>query len=192
MTPYTGAIIPMVSSEQLLGWDDLRFPAQGVNPAGQTAAPTVDVVLTDFPGTLLFSGTIENVIAGIAQMPHAWKPGSTIKPHIHWSKTVGSADAVSWVFYYRHIGFATETAEAWVGPIAGTIFAGSQTVTNNHIITSFGDVAMTGKRESSCLCWQVRRLGNTDADAADARLYEFDIHYQVEKLGTSTETPAAI
>lgn len=34
-------------------WDDLRFPAQGINPAGAADAPTVDTATR--PGTLLFS-----------------------------------------------------------------------------------------------------------------------------------------
>ena len=90
-------------------WDDLRFPAQGINPAGAIDAPTVDTTLTAFPGTLLFAGNAENVIAGIAQMPHAWAKGTPIRPHIHWAKTTGSASAISWVFYYRHLGFAGDT-----------------------------------------------------------------------------------
>jgi hypothetical protein len=173
-----------------LSWDDLRFPAQGINPAGAPQPPAVDEVLTSFPGTLLFSGSLENVIAGIAQMPHAWARGTEIKPHIHWSKPVGSANAVDWVLYYRHLGFAGDAADAWVGPIAGVIAAGDPTVTNGHIISTFGAIDMTGKRESSCLCWQIRRLGNTDADAGTARLYEFDIHYQSSKFGTPSEIPA--
>ena len=170
-------------------WDDLRFPAQGINPVGLAAPPAVDDVLTDFAGTLLFSGSLENVIAGVAQMPHAWRRGSTLKPYIHWSKPVGSASAVDWVFYYRHIGNIGGTADAWVGPIAGTLSVGSPSSTNSHCITSFGEIDMTGRRESAMICWQIRRLGNTDADTGTARLLEFDIHFQSDKLGTDNEIP---
>ena len=55
-------------------WDDLRFPAQGINPAGAASPPTVDD--TTFPGTLLFATNATNVIAGVAQLPHAWKRGT--------------------------------------------------------------------------------------------------------------------
>ena len=172
-------------------WDDLRFPAQGINPAGATSPPTLDEVLTSFPGTLLFSGSQENVIAGVAQMPHTWRAGSTIRPHIHWSLPVGSANAVAWEFYYRQLGFPNDVAEAWVGPIAGTIVAGDPTTADAHVITAFGDVLMNGRRESSMLCWQIRRQGGTDANNGTARLYEFDIHYQVDKQGTPAEIPPA-
>ena len=173
------------------GWDDLRFPTQGINPAGAVDAPSVDTTLTDFPGTLLFSGSQVNVIAVVVQMPHAWLPGSSIEPHIHWSKPIGTANAVTWGLYYRHFGFPNDFADDWVGPITGTISAGDPTLSNSHIITGFGIISMTGKRESSVLCWQIRRQGSTDADAGVARLLEFDIHYYSVKAGTVTPIPPA-
>lgn len=179
-----------LEAEGQLRWEDLRFPAQGINPLGVSAPPAMDDVLTSFPGTLLFSGSQENVLAGIAQMPHGWKPGTAVKPHIHWSKPVGSSSAVSWVLYYRHLGFPSDVAADWVGPVAGTLTAGAPQTTNAHCITGFGEIDMTGKRESSCLCWQIRRLGDIDADNGTARLYEFDIHVQIEKHGTASEIPS--
>lgn len=174
------------------GWDDLRFPAQSVNPAGTAAPPAVDETLTSFPGTLLFAGNAENVIAGVAQMPHSWSPGTWIEPHIHWSKPVGSADAVAWELHYRHLGFPGDAVGDWVGPIAGVIVVGDPTASDAHIISSFGRVEMTGKRESSMLCWQIRRQGSADADSGTARLLEFDIHFYAVKSGTVTVVPPAI
>jgi hypothetical protein len=174
---------------QVEGWDDLRFPAQGINPAGATDAPTVDTTLTGYPGTLLFSGAQENVIAGIAQLPHAWKRGSAIRPHIHWSKPVGSASATTWVLYYRILGFPGEVHGELVGPVAATAIIGDPTTANTMLITAFGEIDLTGQKESTCLAWQVRRLGNSDADNGTARLFEFDIHYQTDKAGTVTEIP---
>jgi hypothetical protein len=75
-------------------WDDLRFPAQAINPAGAAEAPTVDQDEAKFPGTLLFAGNKDASISGIAQCPHAWSRGTALRPHIHWSKPVGSASAV--------------------------------------------------------------------------------------------------
>ena len=178
---------------QLTGaWDDLRFPAASINPVGATSPPALDDTVTGFPGTLLFAGNGENIVAGVAQMPHSWRAGSAIRPHIHWAKPVGSANAVAWEFYYRHLGFAGDVAGAWVGQIAGVIAEGDQTVSDSHIISTFGEVAMGGKRESSMICWKIVRQGGTDADAGTARLLEFDIHFMVDKAGTGSEIPAAL
>ena len=80
---------------------------------------------------------------------------------------------------------------AMQGPISGAVVAGDQTVSDEHLITSFGPITMTGQRESSCLSWQVRRLGSSDADSGTARLYEFDIHFISDKRGTQYEIPEA-
>ena len=187
-------LLPLVAGGALhadgnLAWEDLRFPAQGINPAGAASPPAVDDVLTSFSGTLLFSGSQENVIAGVAQMPHSWAVGTALRPHIHWSKPVGSSAAVTWEFYYRHLGSAGDVAGAWVGPVVGTLAAGDQTVTNNQLLTTFGTVDMTGKVESTMLCWQLRRQGAADANNGTARLLELDFHYQTNKRGTVPEFP---
>ena len=67
----TGFINPATVNDTYLAWDDLRFPAQGINPAGQTDAPSIDT--TTFPGTLLFDPASINLIAGVA-------PGRPVQP----------------------------------------------------------------------------------------------------------------
>ena len=170
-------------------WDDLRFPVQGINPAGSAAPPSVDTTLTDYPGTFLFAGNAENIIAGIAQMPHEWHAGTAIKPHIHWTKPTGSANAVTWQFYYRHCGNVGDNPGAWVGPIAETKTIGNPTVSNQHLLTSFGEIDMSGKTESCVIAWQLRRQGGTDADNTAVRLLELDFHYRKNKSGTPREIP---
>ena len=171
-------------------WDDLRFPAQAINPAGAVEAPTVDQDQAQFPGTLLFAGNKDATIGGIAQMPHAWSRGTSIRPHIHWSKPVGSASAVSWKFYWRSCGWIGDVAGAWSSAVDGVLAAGDQTVTNNHLLTTFGEIPMTDLKESAIIAWRLDRLGVTDADNGVARLLEFDIHYLASQLGTITEIPA--
>jgi hypothetical protein len=171
-------------------WDDLRFPAQAINPVGALAPPAVDEVETGFPGVFLFSGSQDNMISGIAQMPHAWSKGTAIRPHVHWSKVTGSSSAVTWELFVRQIGNPGDVAGAWSEAIAGTLVAGDQTASDNHLLTSFGEVAMTDYIESCCLAWRLYRRGSADADNNAVRLYEFDIHYQIDQLGTITEIPA--
>lgn len=186
----TVAQVPILTPLHVAGWEDLRFPVQGINPAGAADAPTVDTTLTGYPGTLLFSGSQDNIIAGIAQLPHAWQAGTAIRPHIHWSKPVGSASAVSWVLYYRVLGSAGDAHGALTGPVAGTLAAGDMETANQMLLTTFGEIDMAGQKESTCLAWQLRRLGSTDADNGTARLFELDFHYQTDKSGTIDELPA--
>jgi hypothetical protein len=171
------------------GWYDLRFPVQGINPAGSAAAASVDQ--TTYPGTLLFPTTLDAHVAGIAQMPHAWLRGSAIKPHIHWAKTTADAGGldVAWEFRYSiwEVGATALSATDWG---AGTLVVGDLTTAEKHNITSFSEITMTGYKESVVLWWEIRRNVANDTYGENARLLEFDIHYQVNKQGTFSEIPS--
>ena len=170
-------------------WTDLRFPVQGVNPAGTAAPPTVITDLSGYTGMLEFSGSTENIIAGVAQMPLGWKRGSLIKPHIHWTKPTGSASAVTWEFYYRLAGNPGDAIGAWSSAQTGTLVAGDQTVSGGHLLTSFPDINMSAYLESAVILWRIHRQGGTDAENNAVILYEFDIHYQSDKMGTEDPIP---
>jgi len=184
----TGFAVADSASDQYLGWDDLRFPAQGINPAGATDAPTVDT--TTVPGTLLFSGSQVNLIAGIAQMPHSWLAGSAVRPHVHWSKTTSAAGGVEWEWCYAVAG-AGEVLPAYSAWLPATEGVPNSDTAEKHAISKFPELTMTGKKESTIIAWQVRRNPAAVADtyATNARFFEFDIHYQMSKFGTIPEFP---
>ena len=189
-TPGSWEEMRIPTATVTVGWDDLRFPVQAINPVGGIDAPTQDQTETAFPGTLLFSGSRDDMIAGVAQLPHRWKRGSSIVPHIHWSKPTGSSSAVTWELFIRDCKNPGEAAGSWSTAYTGSIVAGDQTITNGHLITSFGEVTMTDREESAILAWRLYRRGSTDAEANAVRLLEVDFHYQTDKyFGTATEIP---
>lgn len=171
-------------------WDDLRFPASGFNPAGSTAPPTVDTAT----GLLTFSGTADNIVGGIAQMPHSWLAGSTIEPHVHLIAPTPGAGSSRWKFEYN-IANNNETFQLAYGSYAtlSTITVANPGSSNTLLLPSgFGRLQMHGYRESCCILWRITRLANSDAaddDTTDWVLAEFDIHFQLEKLGTTTAIP---
>jgi hypothetical protein len=169
-------------------WDDLRFPAQAINPAGAVAAPAVDTTESGFPGTLLFDNVTNEMIAGAAQLPHTWKIGSDLRPHIHWSKTTSAAGNVVWHFYYRIIRRGA-TADAWVGPVVGVDALSSANTAEREAITAFDVIPGSSLSLSQMLCWRIYRMADDAGDtyAADARLFEFDIHYQTDSHGSGAE-----
>jgi hypothetical protein len=171
-------------------WEDLRFPAQGINPAGSPAPAGVDTAT----GLLSFSGTIDNVIGGVAQMPHSWKRGTSVRPHIHLRFTTSAAANTRWQFRYdvATINGNFVNASGTYTSLTAVTVANPQN-TAKHVIADLGDVPMTGVTESGILLWQVWRLANSDAadnDTNAALLMEFDIHFQVGKPGTPDEIPA--
>ena len=171
-----------------LAWDDLRFPVQGINPAGTAAPPTVDD--TTVPGTLLFSSSAENIIAGVAQMPHAWARATAIRPHVHWAKSTSASGGVVWELAYALVNNGG-TLGAYSDWAAATDVISDANTAGKVVIASFAEIAMTDLKESCLVLWKLRRNPAATADtyAAAARLFEFDIHYQVGKFGTVSEIP---
>lgn len=165
-------------------WDDLRFPATGVQLGGQAAPPGVQAST----GLFLFDGvdTAES-IAILAQLPHAWRQGSNIKPHLHWSKTSDVAGTVYWSLRYKWFNVG-EIPPAFSAPVAATLAVDPED-TQAHAISTFGEIDATGKLISSLFLCQIARDPTNEADTyeADVLLYEFDIHYQVDSMGSEAE-----
>jgi len=172
-------------------WTDLRMPSQGINPPGAASDPGVD----DDTGLLVFSGLLDNVIVGAAQMPHEWKPGSTVKPHIHLRFPTSATANTRWSLAYdiaNNNGDFTNASGTYTA-LATVTVANPENV-NRLVPADFGDLPMTGFRESAIILWKISRLANSDAadtDTNDCLLIEFDIHYQSEKAGTVLERPGA-
>jgi hypothetical protein len=164
-------------------WDDLRFPAQGITLGGIVSPPGAD------GGTLLFDGddSVE-AIGGVAQMPHTWVEGTSIRPHVHWSKSADGTGDVIWTLRYRWAN-PGDVFPAWSETIVGVTAVASGDLADQHAITGFGEIDGTGKLLSSIFLWQLGRLPTDENDtyADDARLYEFDIHYLVNGIGSTSE-----
>lgn len=159
-------------------WDDMKYPASGLNPPGAASDPTRDT--TD--GMLLFDAAATNVIAGGALMPHAREVGTVIEPHIHWTATTTGAGNVVWRFEYA----VASIGNAFPAYTTVNVTAAASGVANQHQVTSFGEITMADDALGTMLKWKLSRIGGDAADtyAADAKLLEFDIHIQLDSFGS--------
>jgi hypothetical protein len=177
------------SEQFLFRWDDLRFPATGFNPAGSTAPPTISTST----GLLGFSGVADNIIGGVAQMPHAWARGTEIHPHIHLRFPTSAVANTRWRLDYdvASVGGNFTHASGTYTALAAVTVANPQNVLK-HVYAELGVIPMTGHTESAIVVWRLTRLAATDVlddDANACELHEFDIHYQSNKWGTPSELP---
>ena len=166
-------------------WDDLRSPASAINPAGSAAAATVD----QDDGNLVFTNGQTQTVAVLFQMPHAWKVGSTISFHIHWSKTTSASGTVKWQAKYRwyNIGAVKGSFSAFVD-LTETV-ANADTA-DLHALAETPDWAGTGKTISSMIEVVLQRLssgGSADTYGAAVKLAEVDLHYQLDGFGSYLE-----
>jgi len=163
-------------------WDDVRVSlvtrgSGGVNP-----------LFSQIQGTLYaykFSGTADNEIFFEVQMPHGWKEGTTIYPHVHWASNGTSKGNVTWGLDYEWQNIN--------GTFSGTtsnIFTSVAAVgtAKNQQITDIGANGITeaDKKISSMILCRLYRAGNSDANNDECFLLAFDIHYEVNTLGSRT------
>jgi len=168
-------------------WDDMRFPATAVNPPGLASDPDFDTT----NGGWLFDATATELVFLAAQMPHAWKEGSRIRPHVHWQKTTSAAGDVYWQLDYKKVPIAEVMDASFTTLTVSSTVPGTpdNDLAGEHLISTFGDVSMTENTLSDMFLFKLSRIGGNAADtyAADVRLLEFDIHYQLNSLGSGRE-----
>lgn len=114
------------------------------------------------------------------QLPHNWKDGTTIYPHIHWvPKESGSGD-VRWNLDYTWANLNTGIFSA-ITTING-IASGPFTL-NQHLLTAIGTgIDGTGKTYSSVLICRIWRDSTIAGDtyAADAGGLSMDFHISIK------------
>lgn len=160
-------------------WDDLRFPAQAINPPGAVSDPIRD---TD-DGTLLFGSTGTEIVMGLALMPHGWIHGSAIHPHVHWAATSPIGGNVKWKLDYKVFGKDELIPSEW---------SSEEIVIDNpglgiHTVSLFPSVDMTGFELATIMQWRLSRVGGEDTHNANAKMLEFDLHYQKDSFGSYAE-----
>lgn len=166
-------------------WDDMKASATAINPPGAASDPDREST----SGLLLFSASGTELVFIFMQMPHSWVEGSEISPHVHWTKTTSASGDVAWRLRYKHFPIGEVGDSSWtdMGIVSDTVGGTPDNDTaNEHLISSFGDIDMTGKGLSDCILYELSRVGGDSADTygADARLLEFDVHFQMDKFGS--------
>lgn len=162
-----------------LGWDDLRFPAISINPPGPTGNPGWDETNIGW----LFDPAATEQLQIVAQMPHGWKLESDIYPHVHWRPTTTNTGNVLWRLLYKW----TNDGDVDAGTFTqiDVLQAGAGVALTNQRI-GWAAVSGTGKGLSSILIMTLQRVGGDGSDTytGDALLTEFDIHYQINSIGS--------
>jgi hypothetical protein len=168
-------------------WEDLRFPAV-IAPKG----PGITVVGDDLNTNAVFftnaasTNNTDEMVYGEAQMPHAWKLGSEIHPHVHFLQHDAS-QTNNWYMQYRIQCLGQANATAWVNtaPASNEIVYASGAL---HQIAEFAPINMSAVTNVSCIVdWRITRNGDGDVYNGDMYLKEFDIHYEIDQPGSQSE-----
>lgn len=179
-------------------WDDLRVHLTSTKLGGAND-PAYGAFMTDGGGstgvyTYIFDQTNEQEVFFDVQLPHAWKQGSTIYPHVHWAPVAdGTAgQVVSWGLEYTWSDIGEVFGATAIAYGNAHVPADSVLLENKHYLTPIGSgIAATGKTLSSVLVCRFFRdatgTGATDSFGDDAHALSVDFHYEIDSFGSDTE-----
>lgn len=178
---------------QLLGtttvWDDLRVEPT-VRGTGAKAPSYVayksGIYAYEFDNAALSS---EKEVNFKLQLPHAWKAGSDIHLHIHW--TAGTTGLAT-----QKIRWGLEYTKASVNGVFGattTIYAtdpsnppSTTPTADTHYLTTFDNIAMTGNELSTIVLCRLFRNSSHESDSytGSAFLISIDAHIEIDSIGS--------
>lgn len=180
-------------------WDDLKVPVNSVKIRDKKLDVDIDPAYwAEFigeTGLLWFddkSSASEQSVTFTMQMPHGWKEGSDIFPHVHWSTLTAPGDTrVTWGLEYTWVSVGGKFPNTTI--ITGTTVATPNTGSieaKEHIITPIGSgIIGTGKTLSSMLVCRLFRnsSASTDDFSGSVGLLEIDFHYQIDSDGSNEQ-----
>lgn len=166
-------------------WDDIRSPVSALAPGATPADPIVygpggSVRIRGFDGT----ATLESMDF-TALVPHGYKEGTSLEPHIHWCPATNNSGNVIW-----HLDYYWLNANGTI-PTEGQVDSGVQAaggVAWKHLIAELPSISGTGKLIGSMLICRIwRDPTGSDTYPDDAGLFEIDFHYQLDSMGSRQE-----
>ena len=162
-------------------WDDLLVELRE-SVTGQTLKPDWDA--TNF-GLLFPRNSTTEFVPFNFQMPHRWKEGSTVYPHVHFLQDQDVAPTFKLDYRWVNIG---ELVPAWTTGYTMATLVGAQTWTSgllHRIVHGTEGISATGKTFSSEL--QVKLYRDDNTYVGDCITLSFDLHFEIDSFGTSSE-----
>ena len=161
-------------------FEDLVVPLTTAK-LGSTNKPDFDYTSL---GYVFDENDVTETLSFIVQLPHAWKEGSTIYPHLHCKKY---ATDPAFVLTYAWFNVGDAVADPATVHNIDTVLYGTDT--GDHcIMTVSGNTGISGagKTISSILVCKLHRVANSTPNE-DVLVYQLDFHYQKNSLGSNTE-----
>ena len=186
-------------------YDDLRVPVTSIKTGG-VKDPTFSQYLDNGAGSRGVYGWsfADQGVAGneeelffSVQLPHSYKHGTDITPHVHWSVLVGGAanEFVKWGLEYTWANIdgtfgSTTIITSDASSAANATTSGDTTLSvGKHYVSELSGITGTSKTISSMLvCRIFRNSSDSDDDLAQAAFaHEVDFHFQIDTIGSRQE-----
>lgn len=164
-------------------WDDLL-----VNPDATgkgSASPTFSTFKNGVSLWMFESGKSQEVFFTV-QIPHKYKEGTSLFPHVHWTTSTGTPTGTNVVWSLEY------TVVAIGGNFPATTILTSNSVvatpsgTGQHNITNLGTISGTGIGISTILVCRLFRAATDSRDtfSNSVGLLSMDFHYEIDTEGS--------
>ena len=179
-------------------WDDLRVPLLSTVREG-SKQPTLVTFSDNGSGSqgvlcFSFSGSQEQEVYFQCQIPHKYKLGTNLHPHIHWVPSVTGAEGevVNWGFEYTIANINDSFPNTVITSTNTTSSGDSILISNKHYLSSFPEIDGSNiDSVSTMLICRVFRdaTGALDTDDYNSSVFaiEFDFHYEIDSAGSNEE-----
>jgi hypothetical protein len=160
-------------------WDDLKAPVTAIRQ-GNTTKPDFDVTNI---GLLFPQNDATEIAYIIMQFPHNRKNGTSIRPHIHFIQDAATDPVFKMDYRWYKNGdavpasFTTATASS---------FAFTYTSGSILQIVSFPEIDGASIDSVSSI-FECKLYRDDNVVTGDVLVKEFDIHYQIDQLGSRDE-----
>jgi len=173
----------LVMSGSATVWTDIFFPLVTAKQ-GQTDKPAFDA--TEI-GYLFPQNDTGEFMYIIAQFPHSRKQGTNLSPHVHWKQTQSGSPVFKIDYKWFPIGGAVPATfdTLTMSTPAVTYTSGSMHQLTYGAKISGSMISETGMGVSSVMLIKLYR--DSDLYAGNAVVYQFDIHYEIDSIGSHQE-----
>lgn len=162
-------------------WDDLLVEMKE-SLKGTKVKPDWDD--TNFGFLFPQNDTSEYVVFNV-QLPHKWKEGSTVYPHVHIFQDQNATPTFK--IDYRWVNIGDAVPSFTTGYTMGTMI-GSQTWTSGMLHRVVGNATgISGSRKTMSSMLQVKLYRDDNAYTGDCLVVSFDVHIEVDSFGSSAE-----
>ena len=176
----------MVMNGNATVWDDIRVDPLSTK-LGPLKQPTFSQFADDGAGstgvfTYMFADNAEEQVFFSVLIPHGYKLGSNLQPHVHWSPQTTDTGQVDWFLEYT-----IANLDGTFGNTATIIMSdnGDGTI-NKHQKAETDTIDGSSLTLASKLICRLYRNGGQGNDnlTGDAALLEFDIHFEQDTIGS--------
>lgn len=161
-------------------WDDIIILPSNLRPSGTT--PPSWTVFQGGIYALAFTNAQSDEVYGSFELPHDYKEGTALHPHIHWAPSTNNNGRCDWTFEYT-----AQNMNSGAFPVNDTSITyqqvGGGIALAHQFISASAAIPGAGRKIGDVVVFRLARPTG-DGFTGDAFLLSFGVHYEIDTMGS--------